>query len=368
MHEKTRFYELDLARVIPMIGMPLVHIYEEFLRQGLAAEGVWAQGKVFIYLCMFGPSVFMISMGMNIVFSSRSTPEKLAKRGLQTIIAFYVLNLFRYIIPGAIASACGDADAWHSALSSSFCSDILFFAGTAFLFFAIMEKFEVKPARILLLTLGMLTIDMLIPEIEFASEYLGIALGKFFYVNGWSCFPILSWMIFPAIGYYMGHIVIKLRTEEERLRFWNNILLGSVVCLVAVGVCMKSYGLDPLLIAASPANSYITDLANVVLDVLANGIWYCFFYYIYRAIRKTRLLYLASEFSKKVIVYYFMHWVLVGWLEFMLLAVGLRDKHIFSFNHIFWFSNTVFAIAVSATVFVKRIGSKKLRNKYEGIC
>lgn len=65
MNEKKRFYELDLARVIPMIGMPLVHIFEEFLMHGLARGDAWTHGQIFIYLCMFGPSVFMICLGMN---------------------------------------------------------------------------------------------------------------------------------------------------------------------------------------------------------------------------------------------------------------------------------------------------------------
>ena len=43
-------------------------------------------------------------------------------------------------------------------------SDILFFAGSAFLFFALMKHWKVKTCYIPVITIFMLTLDMVIPD------------------------------------------------------------------------------------------------------------------------------------------------------------------------------------------------------------
>lgn len=326
MEKKTRFYELDIARAISMLGMPIVHVYEELMIQGIAASGVWNQGLLLTYSCILGPSVFMISLGMNLVFSRNTTSKQLIERGIKTILMFYALNLVRFIIPSFIAYVCGDTGALSSALKGSLCADILFFAGGAFVFFGLIKKFKVSSFYALLIAVLMLTLDMLIPEPTFKSEYVGIALGKFFYVNGWSCFPILPWMIFPAIGYCVGQYIVKMQDEEERGRFWKKVFFCCTIGIVAVSVCIKSYGLSPLLIAASPANSYITDLVNVVLNILAAGIWYSACYFVYSKIKNTKIPESISCFSQKILVFYCVQWILVGWLEYMLLAAGYRNQ------------------------------------------
>jgi len=333
--------------------MPLVHVYEEYLIHGFATGEAWSQGLILMYLCMFGPSVFMISLGMNIVFSSHNSPMELAQRGIRTLVLFYGLNIFRYVIPGSIAVLCGDAEAKYSVLRQFLCSDILFFAGVTFLFFALMKKISAKPHHILLISLMMLTLDTLIPEPQPESEFVAIALGKFLYVNGWSCFPVLSWIIYPAIGYNIGLILLRSKSEDERRSFWRNILLISFVGLLSVCACMRSYGLDALLIAASPVNNYITDLFNVVLDLFLAGLMYCLYYYLHLPILGTKAIRGISRISSGILIFYCIHWVIVGWLEYTLLAMGMREQHTFGFGSIMLTGLAIIVISLALTLLVQ---------------
>lgn len=359
MTQKKRYYELDLARAVPMLFMPLVHVYEEFLMHGFATGESWSQGLILVYLCMFGPSVFMLSLGMNLVFSSHNTPKDLAQRGIRTIALFYGLNVIRYIIPGSIAILCGDAEAKYSILRHFFCSDILFFAGITFLLFSVIQKYSIKPFYVLLMAVTMLVVDMLIPDLNLNSEILSIALGKFFYVNGWSCFPVLSWMVYPAVGYCLGPMIQALNTEKEHRTFWKKVILGSVVGFLAVGICMSSYGLDPILIAASPANSYIVDTANVVLDLFVAGLMYGFYYYVHLLIRNTRLVQHISSLSRGILTFYCIHWILVGWTEYMLLAMGMRNQHILGIETIMGIGVGIMVISIILTIAIQKLFASK---------
>lgn len=358
MTEKIRYYELDFIRVLPMLFMPMVHVYEEFLMHGFATSEAYAQGYFIYYLAICGAPAFMIGMGMNLVFTSHSTPKELAHRGVRLILLFYGLNILRYVIPGMIAILCGDTEAKLSILRHFFCSDIFFFSGFVFLFFALMKNFSVKPFYILIISVLMLVVNMVVPKPQLENEILAIALGKFFYVNGWSCFPVLSWMTFPAIGYCLGFVIKMLKGEGERHVFWNKIFIGGVVGFVAISACLSSYGLDPILIASSPMNNYITDPLNVVLDVFATGFAYGLSYYLYLLLRKNRIVKKICNLSRDILVFYCVHWVLVGWLEYMMLAMGLRNHQFAEFGMMIGIAVIIMMLSVVFTFVLKKFLNK----------
>lgn len=76
-------------------------------------------GQVFLYPCILGPSVFMISLGSNLVFSD-ANPRKIVKRGCTTLIAFLLLNIVRDGIPDVVVALTG-----HPSTLDTFEYDIL---------------------------------------------------------------------------------------------------------------------------------------------------------------------------------------------------------------------------------------------------
>ena len=156
----------------------------------------------------------------------------------------------------------------------------------------------------------MLTVNDLIPQLHLSSQFVSATLGNFFYADDYSCFPLLSWMIFPAIGYALAS---ALRDIPDKDLFWKHVIAVCAIVLVAISVNMRKYGLNPLLIAASPVNDYITDFANVVLDAAIAWIWYGIFHFVYKRIRFARIKHIILCGSQAIMLFYMAQWILVGW-------------------------------------------------------
>ena len=346
--------ELDIVRAISILGLPFVHCYEEFRGAGFLVPSVADAGSVFFGLCALGPSIFMAMLGMNIVFSSHSTPEALARRGLKTIMYFYLLNLVRFIVPSLIAGLCRNPDYFFDGLYYSLASDILFFSGLAFLFFAFVRKFRLQPVYVMVIALALLVLNMALKPAVSAGKYLNAFLGNFIYINEDSFFPFLSWIIYPAAGYVMGGFIVNLESQKDSDRFYFRLSLVCVVCLAAVFVCLRSYKLDPLLIAASPANSYINDLFTVVITLLYAGLWTGFWYLICRLVHSKKFNAAAYHVSDAILVFYVIQWVIVGWTEYLLDAAGYQGTH--------FITPAVFAVVSIATFIVSLVVALAYKN------
>ena len=354
VQRKQRFLELDLARAVLILMLPFVHCYEEFANGGYLSAGAVDVGSILLYLCALGPAGFMIYLGMNVVFSSHSTPGELCRRGLKTIGYFCLLNVCRAVLPSFVAWLNGFDYAFEEGLTWALSSDILFFAGCAFLFFALMLKLRARPLHMLIVSLLLLTLNTLIPPIDLESTYLTAFLGNFFYINETSYFPLLSWLIFPSIGYCAGQTIKTLDTTQKKNRFYLGLALFSAALLIALYVCMAYYGLDPILIAASPANEYRTDLFNVLLDTCLVGVWTGVVYYACSLMRSKRVLSAAHKVSDAILVFYCVQWALVGWLEYMLLIAGLGGQVVLTDASFVLISVAVFAVSLAVSLAVKR--------------
>lgn len=77
----------------------------------------------------------------------------------------------------------------------------------------------------------MLTVNDLIPPLHLSSQFAAAAWGNIFYVDDYSCFPLLSWMIFPAVGYALASV---LRDASDKDLFWKRVIAVHTVVLVAV--------------------------------------------------------------------------------------------------------------------------------------
>lgn len=175
-----RYHDLDFARAIPLLGLPFVHCYEEFESAGFLPGNVISWGQIFLYLCMLGPSVFMMGLGMNVTFTSHNSTSELRKRGIETIKVFFILNIFRYLIPGSIYGAAGHQLGFDTVKEFFFQSDILFFAGLAFLLFSLFKSLHFSTYGMLLTATLMLSVDMLIPNGLISNIVLKNIVGNFF--------------------------------------------------------------------------------------------------------------------------------------------------------------------------------------------
>ena len=197
-------------------------------------------------------------------------------------------------------------------------SDIYFFVGIFCLFFALMRKIKLNTLEMLLVTIVMLTINTLLtpvmPEV-ITNEYLISFLGNFVYIDDTSCFPLLSWAIFPTTGVLLGEVLKKV-TDEKRGKIMKNILLFSPVVFVSYLVSLCLYGHDAMKVMVSPLNSYITDLPNVILMISLALFLFAVLYYVCNAIDKSRFMKFMMKISTYVVPFYMLQWILVAWIYY----------------------------------------------------
>ena len=317
----TRFGEFELLKAIAIVGLPTVHVMEMLSDYGYATDSVMKLKDQIIGLCAFGPSIFMMCMGFGIG-GGKNQPDKIRKQGVQFILIGALLNILRFIIPGAVGSIVAEYK-FLDFVDFSLQSDIYYFVGIFFLFYSLMLKLKIKTPDLISVCIVMLTVNTILTPIlheHITNRYIASIVGNFAYVSDTSCFPLLSWAIFPSIGILLGEI-LKKSDEERRAVIMRTMLFASVAVFIAFVVFLKAYDQDVIRIFVSPLNAYITDLPNVVLLVSIALVLISLTYYLCKLIGASKFMEFMLRISTFIIPFYIIQWILVVWLSAVVGAI-----------------------------------------------
>lgn len=322
---RKRFLEFDILRAVSMMLMVVAHTWEQLGRFG--DPYIWGSYNLFSYSYAFiGPSVLMICLGTNLAFSSQKPPKVLVKRGILFLGIDLMLNVVRFGIPSVALLFLGRPEFLDYFTRNLLCSDIYAFVGALFILFALFQKLKLSPGDILLVAIGMLTVNTALGFTSLNSienEMLGYFLGRFVYVNWSSYFSLLPWFIFPAIGYYFG-TMLKQMPEEQQSVFAGKLLKISLVCLVAMCVALSRYGISHS-IANIVYSNYQTDLLSIFLMVVLAGIPFAIAHWIVKKYPTSRFVSVSCKISKVIMPFYVIQWIIIGWMEGIMEAFGCGE-------------------------------------------
>lgn len=331
---RKRFEEFDIGRAAAILGLPIVHVLEEMQSIGVISDTLVESHHFLLILSAFGAPLFMACLGANIMFSRRSDAKFLAKRGLMLLAAGMLLNIARFGLPdvifGGITGIYNMSDGEFFCITAS--SDIYDFAGACFLTFALLIFLKLKPGHILIIAVVLLILGAYVMPIFFANpEWTPLTgfMGRFFWVNEYSWFPLMTWFIFPATGYFFGSWY-KKASEGERDALCKKMLPVGLAVLVAAVVIVLALGGNPLLVYATPANSYITDIPCVIMQIATLA---CVFPLMRTAalrLQGTKALEKIVWLSSCIMPYYIVQWLLVGWLETIIFDFGYENVILFN--------------------------------------
>ena len=361
----TRFGEFELLKAIAIIGLPTVHVMEEAMEAGIASERLLALGNGIIGLCVFGPSVFMICMGFGIG-GGRTSADSIRRNGIQFLLIGALLNIFRWLLPGIL-----QAVTIHTRLIEDidFClqSDIYYFVGLFFIFYSFLKEWKIRTSGLLLISFIMLSFNTLITPLThkyITNHIVASLLGNIVYVNETSCFPLLSWAIFPSVGILLGEI-LKSSTEEQRENIMRRMMDFSVVLAISFIVFLWDYKIDLLKTVVSPANDYITDLPNVILLLCAAMFLIALTYYLCKRIGHTKFMEFMLRISAFIIPFYLLQWIIIAWIFYLTNIFGAPEG---SFGVILYLI-TVIAVTAVCIFVATRYGMKimKVLLKYTSI-
>ena len=310
----TRFGEIELLKAIAILGLPAVHLMEEALEGGFASEKLTSFGMAVILLCAFGPSVFMFCMGFGIG-GGKTSPKSIRKNGIQFLLIGAILNVLRWLIPGIIQMIVLKTPLIEDI---KFClqSDIYYFVGLYFILYSFLVQWKIKAPGIVMLSVIMLTANSLLTPLthKFVTNDIAASLlGNIVYVNETSCFPLLSWAIFPSVGVLLGEI-LKKSDEEKRENIMRRLLDFSAVLFGSFCVFLYFYKIDIIKVLVSPANEYITDLPNVILLLSLGLSLFSLNYYLCKKIGASKFMEFMLRISTFIIPFYLLQWVIISWI------------------------------------------------------
>lgn len=315
-----RQLELDIAKGLAIFFMIAVHCLETFARTKIIDDNPY--GIIVEFFGSFtAATVFMIILGVGIVYSRNAEPKLLIKRGIMLILLGYILNLLRGFFPMLLSWRISGSNDWISYfMIEPFRIDILQFAGLSFIFFGLAKKARFKPIMYILVLLGFEILNILLNKYGFylndimdyknPSFYVAAFTGLFWGTSELSSFPLLSWIFYPIIGYLFGNYLVRQNESGKKQLYTNLLIASSATFAVLITLCWYfsiDYGWE------TDASFYHhLALGNLVFGSCAFiliGMVFFLCKYFPEIIKKT-----FARWSRNITEIYFIQWVLIGWI------------------------------------------------------
>ncbi len=337
MFSKTRVnterqFALDYAKGLAVIFMIVCHTIM-YLSPGYRGTAAYAIGSSI----MGGPSTapfFMVCLGVGIVYSRRSTPLYLLKRGLQFLFGAYLLNVVRgslflwltgWLLGWSAEENGIGADLGAEAFFATMIVDILQFAGLSFLFFALALKLKLKNWMLLAIAVVLQVVSHYFEGYDTGNEYgtalLGLLLptGAIEEEDCLSCFSFFVWAIYPVVGYCFGQL---LQRVSDLNRFYKYLFWPTLVLSVTyIGILIGMGSFMPF------SNAYYWHNLIEVFFYLCIGFCILAAFHLYSANLPQILFKPLTPISLNITRMYCVSWCLILWLR-MLLQPFIDEKGI----------------------------------------
>jgi uncharacterized membrane protein len=314
-----RQIELDIARGLAVLFMIAVHVLEVFSNEHVIGS---LYGSITEFLG--GPPaapVFMFLLGVGIIYSTKSEPHILFKRGLIIFLAGYLLNILRGSIPNLIGYILtNNNDLLEDSIRELISVDILQFAGLTLIYFSIVKKLKVNLVIMFITGVIFCAFNFLLLNIKTDSLLFSAFSGLIWGAGELSYFPFLSWIIYPIAGYCFGTFLIRCANKSK---FYLNMLFSGLILFLSFAVAIVY--LSKIDVGFINEYTYYHHTIFGSLIFLSFTIfWISLLFLISKGfvgVIKTTV----ERWSRNVTSIYFIHWVLIGNLTLLL---GLNTSNL----------------------------------------
>ena len=308
--KNERLYELDLLKALSIISMILCHAV---FMLGVHSEGYMNDPRYIFGDHILGSYLgvahaFMLSMGVGIVYSEKSSSKYLVKRGVSLYILAFILNFFRYGIY-ALAYGIISGEFMEETLYAFTSQDILHFAGLALVFTGLVKSIGLKEEHMLCIGAVLSALGSFLAYRYNGSYAANYILGHFVVTDDeCSCFVFFNWYLFVAAGMVLGKVLKK--TENLDLFYRRMLTVSLPLCAAYISLTCV-YGMfflskNSFYYAASPLEA----LGLISIDMTLLSV----FYFIQKRADKDRLEpFLAM--SRNVTKIYIVHWCILGFID-----------------------------------------------------
>lgn len=255
--------EIDIVKAIAIIFMIIIHTYQG-CNGGCEGLGISFLGY---FAGFFGAGSFMICMGIGMRYARNHTPKDYIIRGLALLTVSQLVNLLRLSIPSLVLYEATDKTFNLGYVLDVIQTDILTFAGLAFLLMAALTALRLKDECIfaigLVLNFLMVPCAAFIPHIE---SFWTDRLLSLLIATDSALFPICTHFIYVSFGYLMGGLYMRI---EDKKHLAGRVLLFCLPIVVIYYALRMSFPF-PLMAEYIPEDepSLGTDALAVCLDTV----------------------------------------------------------------------------------------------------
>ena len=307
----TRQPELDVAKALPILCLPFVHVIIECTSE----EGL-LHGIPFLFDAIIGAPfsapMFMFAMGIGIAYTSVLIYKSPAKRFLKLMAVGYALNICRFLIPYLLGYALTKDTAqyieplWYKV----FGNDILQFAPLALLAMGLFFRMKMSKTSMFVTALAMSLVGWMLNGTDFHNPALNIFMGNFIgteqadglLISDW---PLLNWLIIPVCGYIFGEYLLRVK-DKKKFYLWLMPILLVPLIYFPLAIHYETGMFMPGENAYYHAVTYEL-LVYICLSAGLLGVYYFLLRYI-----PERLMRFFEMISRNITAFYCIHWVLIS--------------------------------------------------------
>ncbi|MBQ9880847.1 MAG: DUF1624 domain-containing protein [Clostridia bacterium] len=317
-----RQFEIDLIKAFSIITMIVCHVFDLMTTAGVNDDLL---KHVIYYLGNSASGLFIFCMGIGMVYTSRSSPDAFAKRGVKLMLEGYLLNFAKDVLPSLIFTGFNVKElAAGGDLYLVFTTEILQFAGLTFLLTALLKKLRFRPWAIALtaLVMQLCASTFLTGAFDGSPTAVRYLAGTLLFTGSTSItmYPLFPFFIYAASGMLFGGLL--KRTANKRRFYIICAACGAAVC-AAASVIFRLTDFDI-------TDYLLTDMYHS--QILPAAVWYISQEVVWAAlffaaahIVKGRAKKGAEYLSRNITNIYVLQWpfMLIGYIAVKLSSGGL---------------------------------------------
>lgn len=292
--QTNRIAYLDFARGLAILFMIMQHTM--LVHEINEGEGGSILGGLFVLLGTAPAApVFMVIMGIFIARSKASTRINVF-RGIKILLAGYLLNFLRFVLPLSLLPGHGDKR--NMLLEVFFEVDIFHLAGLSIISLALIKNIPYKKIVLPLFCLAILLVspclwginDNILTQIFWGTNHATVH------------FPFFPWVIYPTMGFALSEFFVSFENKKNRIRsiliaFFLSIVGGATIYIFPFGDGYARTGLSMNLIILGFVFLWLPICFSIVNRLNFDN----------------KILKLLSFWSVNVTAIYMIQWILYGW-------------------------------------------------------
>lgn len=353
--------EIDITKAICIFLMILTHTFIDINEASSIAQGT-LNNFIAVKLCnVFGASAFMICMGIGFGYSKNiNNPNAYIKRGINIFIMSYVLNILRslVIIFVELPLHYGYIE-FNEAAIAILNVDIMQFAGLALILFGLLLKFKIKPFTMFVIGFGLSVVSTFVPYFTTNNAMIDLLLGTLLPNQCcigdevYSCFPLISYMIYPLFGYLYCDLQKRLKNKTK---YYSIVTPICGIITIAFIIYFNKTGSPYFTDLGYYHPTFYYCLINIISTILLFGICYFLSLLLPEILQKYMTF---TSFAINTI--YCVHWVILRNLKSILTINNSFNKPEVPDSQALIIGITIYIVAVVITSIYKKMKTKEIK-------